>query len=191
MTANPDIFLSYNREDAVVAKLFADAFACEGLEVWWDQTLRSGEAYDEVTEAALRGAKVVVVLWSPRSVASRWVRAEATIGERNQALMPVTIEPCERPVMFELTQTADLAHWRGDADEIFCAASDSAGFRSVVVERSQRAANPSDVGICTPWRGDGGRCSHLRLALCPCLVALRQSSHWGVGSKNGLRLVAG
>ena len=113
----PDIFLSYNREDAAVAKRFADAFAREGLSVWWDATLRSGEAYDEVTEAALRGAKAVVVLWSPRSVVSRWVRAEATIADRCKTLVPVTIEACERPIMFELTQTAELSHWMGDAGD--------------------------------------------------------------------------
>jgi len=93
MSASPDIFLSYNREDADVAKMFADAFANEGMEVWWDVTLRSGETYDEVTEAALRGAKAVVVLWSPRSVASHWVRAEATIAHRAKTLVPATIEP--------------------------------------------------------------------------------------------------
>jgi TIR domain len=112
-----DIFLSYNREDAATAKRFADAFAAEGLTVWWDTALRSGEAYDEVTEAALRGAKAVVVLWSPRSVVSRWVRAEATIADRCKTLVPVTIEPCERPIMFELTQTAELSHWTGDAGD--------------------------------------------------------------------------
>ena len=32
MTA-PGIFLSYNREDAAVARLYADAFAAEGLSV--------------------------------------------------------------------------------------------------------------------------------------------------------------
>ena len=113
----PDIFLSYNREDAATAKLYADAFAAEGLNVWWDTALRSGEAYDEVTEAALRGAKAVVVLWSPRSVVSRWVRAEATIADRCKTLVPVMIEPCERPIMFELTQTAELSHWTGDAGD--------------------------------------------------------------------------
>ncbi len=113
----PDIFLSYNREDATVASRFADAFAAEGLNVWWDTALRSGEAYDEVTEAALRGAKAVVVLWSPRSVVSRWVRAEATIADRCKTLVPVMIEPCERPIMFELTQTAELSHWTGDAGD--------------------------------------------------------------------------
>ena len=55
------------------------------------------------------------MLWSPRSVVSRWVRAEATIADRCKTLVPVTIEPCERPIMFELTQTADLSHWTGDA----------------------------------------------------------------------------
>lgn len=59
----------------------------------------------------------MVVLWSPRSVESRWVRAEATIADRNKTLLPVTIEPCERPVMFELTQTADLTDWIGTPDE--------------------------------------------------------------------------
>ncbi len=117
MTANPDIFLSYNREDQAVARLYADAFAAEGLNVWWDTALRSGEAYDEVTEAALRAAKAVVVLWSPRSVVSRWVRAEATIADRCKTLVPVTIEACERPIMFELTQTAELSHWTGDAGD--------------------------------------------------------------------------
>ena len=112
--SQPDIFLSYNREDAATAKRFADAFAAEGLTVWWDTALRSGEAYDEVTEAALRGAKAVVVLWSPRSVISRWVRAEATIADRCKTLVPVMIEACERPIMFELTQTAELSHWTGD-----------------------------------------------------------------------------
>ena len=110
----PDIFLSYNREDQAVARRFAEAFAAEGFDVWWDATLKSGEAYDEVTEAALRTAKAVVVLWSPRSVVSRWVRAEATLADRNKTLVPCTIEPCDRPIMFELTQTAELSHWTGD-----------------------------------------------------------------------------
>ncbi len=118
MTAPPDIFLSYNREDQAMARRFADAFEREGFTVWWDATLRSGEAYDEVTETALRTAKAVVVLWSKKSVVSRWVRAEATLASRNKTLVPAMIEPCDRPIMFELTQTADLSRWDGSpADE--------------------------------------------------------------------------
>jgi TolB-like protein/Tfp pilus assembly protein PilF len=108
-----DIFLSYNREDQARAKLFAEAFEAQGFKVWWDVGLRTGEAYDEVTETALRTAKAVVVLWSKKSVQSRWVRAEATLADRNKTLVPCMIEPCERPIMFELTQTAELSHWDG------------------------------------------------------------------------------
>ncbi len=108
------IFLSYNREDQPVAKLFAAGFERAGLSVWWDTALRSGEAYDEVTESALRGARAVVVLWSPRSVVSRWVRSEATLADRNKTFVPAMIAPCDRPIMFELTQTAELSHWQGD-----------------------------------------------------------------------------
>jgi TolB-like protein/methylmalonyl-CoA mutase cobalamin-binding subunit len=113
----PDIFLSYNREDQARAKVFAEAFGAQGFSVWWDTELRSGEAYDEVTESALRTAKAVVVLWSKKSVVSRWVRAEATLADRNKTLVPCMIEPCERPIMFELTQTAELGHWQGEAGD--------------------------------------------------------------------------
>lgn len=117
-TAIPDIFISYNREDQVAARRFAEAFSAEGLDVWWDATLQSGDAYDQVTEKALNEAKAVVVLWSPRSVGSRWVRAEATVADRNGTLVPCMIEQCHRPVMFELTQTADMTSWNGDRGAI-------------------------------------------------------------------------
>ena len=117
MTAAPDIFLSYNREDQARAKLFAEAFEAQGFKVWWDVGLKTGEAYDQVTEKALREAKAVVVLWSKRSVESRWVRAEATLADRNKTLVPCMIEPCDRPIMFELTQTAELSHWQGEASD--------------------------------------------------------------------------
>lgn len=70
-----------------------------------------------MTETALRGAKAVVVLWWPRSVMSRWVRAEATLADRQKNLVPAMIEACERPIMFELMQTAELSHWLGDAGD--------------------------------------------------------------------------
>lgn len=111
-----EVFISYTRDEIAIARRFAQAFELAGLKVWWDQTLRSGEAYDEVTEGALRAAKAVVVLWSRKSVGSRWVRSEATLAHRQGTLLPVMIEACERPVMFELVQTADLSDWPGHTD---------------------------------------------------------------------------
>jgi TolB-like protein len=110
----PDIFLSYSREDHAVAARIAAALQQEGLDVWWDQALNAGDAYDRVTEQALESARAVVVLWSKHSVESRWVRAEATTADRLGTFVPVMIEPCKRPIMFELTQSADLSGWKGD-----------------------------------------------------------------------------
>ncbi len=113
----PDVFISYNREDRETAGLVASALAAEGFSVWWDAALRAGETYDEVTEQNLRSAGAVVVLWSKRSANSKWVRAEATVGERSSTLVPALIEDCDRPIRFELVQTADLRHWRGDRND--------------------------------------------------------------------------
>ncbi len=82
--------------------------------MWWDQALSAGETFDKATEKALKDAGAVVVLWSKRSVESRWVRSEATQADRFGTLVPATIEACDRPIMFELTHTADLANWSGD-----------------------------------------------------------------------------
>jgi TIR domain len=108
-----DVFLSYKSEDRPSAKVIADALEAEGISVWWDPALHTGQDYQDVIENNLRDAAVVVVLWSPRSVKSRWVRSEATIGDRKGALVPVMVEPCDRPVAFEAERTArnDLG-WR-------------------------------------------------------------------------------
>ena len=135
-----DVFLSYSSSDREAARRFADGLAGEGLTVWWDAALRAGETFDEVIENALKAAKSVIVLWSPRSVTSRWVRAEATLADRRNKLVPVIIEPCDRPIIFELTHTTDLSKWNG-------AASDAA-WRSMVkdvqqlVDRASASAAP-------------------------------------------------
>jgi hypothetical protein len=112
-----DIFLSYARQDRSTARLFADGLVAEGFTVWWDASLRSGETFDEVIERNLRDAKAVVVLWSPASVASRWVRAEATLADRRNKLAPAIIEACDRPIIFELTHAAELSDWTGDMSD--------------------------------------------------------------------------
>jgi formylglycine-generating enzyme required for sulfatase activity len=113
-----DIFLSYSRADRPKAQMVAEALIAEGFSVWWDKVLRAGQTYDEVTEGMLRDADVVVVLWSAVSVKSKWVRAEATLGQRTSVLVPAMMENVDRPIMFELTQSADLVGWEGDRSDL-------------------------------------------------------------------------
>lgn len=135
----PDIFISYSRQDQTVARHFAEGFEQEGLSVWWDQAINPGEAFDQVTEQALEEARAVVVLWSKTSVNSRWVRAEATQANANGRLVPVMIEPCRRPIIFELSHTVDLSHWQGDRDDPGWRAFAASVHR--VVERNAQAAS--------------------------------------------------
>lgn len=131
-----EIFVSYNREDLKTAQTIVDGLVAEGFDVWMDMNLQAGENYDEITEDRLHTARAVVVLWSSRSVKSRWVRAEATIGARKNTLVPLMIEPCDRPVMFELIQTTDLSGWDGDR-------TDPAWLNFIEVIRKRLAATPT------------------------------------------------
>lgn len=118
LVSGTDIFLSYARQDRPAARIFAESFIEEGFSVWWDAALHSGETFDEVIEQRLRDAGAVVVLWSRSSVASRWVRAEATLADRRRKLAPAIIEPCDRPIIFELTHAAELTDWNGDRTDV-------------------------------------------------------------------------
>ncbi len=109
-----DIFISYSREDRSAAHRIASLLENEGFTVWWDAAIHSGEAFDEIIEKQLRAAKAAVVLWSPRSVSSRWVRAEATLADRRNIFVPIIIEPCDLPILFELSHSNDLSTWNGD-----------------------------------------------------------------------------
>lgn len=96
--------------------MIATSLGDEGLDVWWDGVLRAGDAYDEVIEENLRNAGAVVVVWSQTSTKSKWVRAEATVGERHSTIVPALIQDCDVPIRFELMQTADLREWNGARD---------------------------------------------------------------------------
>ena len=137
--------MSYARQDRPTARLFAESLADEGFTVWWDASLHSGETFDEVIEKKLRDAKAVVVLWSPRSVASRWVRAEATLADRSNKLVPAIIEPCDRPIIFELTHAAELSDWTGDIADARWQTFVSDLRRLVGTEKPREAHEPQPV----------------------------------------------
>ncbi len=132
-----DIFISYARADRAAAQRVAEAFSAAGFSVWWDTELRAGDSFDLRIEKAIRDATAVVVLWSEHSVQSRWVRAEANLGDRLKRLLPALIGPCELPILFELTHTVDLSDWDGSpANE---------GWRSLLAEARRMVRNSAQT----------------------------------------------
>jgi formylglycine-generating enzyme required for sulfatase activity len=111
-----DIFISYKREEQPVARKLAEAIEAEGWSVWWDPKLRPGEHFDDVIEKALNAAKCVIVMWSERSVQSRYVRDEATYALDQDKLVPVAIENVNLPFRFKGVHTLSLLGWDGSKD---------------------------------------------------------------------------
>ena len=108
-----DIFISYKREEQPVARKLADALQKKGWSVWWDPKLRAGEHFDDAIEKALSDAKCVIVMWSKRSVKSRYVKDEATYALKHSKLVPIAIEEVDLSFRFEGIQTMRLINWDG------------------------------------------------------------------------------
>jgi hypothetical protein len=111
----PDIFISYDHRDLNAASMLANHFAVRGWSVWWDQSIPPGTDYTREIHAALEASRCVVVLWSPRSVGSIWVREEAKEAWERGVLFPVFIEEAKLPLPFAALQTIDLSDWGSTA----------------------------------------------------------------------------
>ena len=88
-----DIFVSYAHEDSTAADVLANDLLSLGWTVWRDDRIEVSDIFDDVIEARLDGASCVVVIWSPSSVRSRWVRAEAAAADEQGKLIPVCFHP--------------------------------------------------------------------------------------------------
>jgi formylglycine-generating enzyme required for sulfatase activity len=108
-----EIFISYSNKDRDKAKDIAEALKRQGFSVWWDRSILPGETFDAVIEEALDAAKCVIVLWSRTSVSSKWVKTEASEGDRRGILIPVLIDDVKIPLAFRRIQAADLRDWEG------------------------------------------------------------------------------
>jgi len=111
-----DVFVSYARSDkARVAPLVA-AIEAKGWSVWWDPEITPGQEFDDQIEAEIDAAKAVLVIWTPVSVASRWVRGEAREAAERGILVPVRFEQARLPMDVRAIHTTDLDGWNEDAE---------------------------------------------------------------------------
>jgi hypothetical protein len=108
-----NVFLSYDHEDAALARPLAAALEKAGHEVWYDRHIHGGAQYSRKIEQALDAADAVVVLWSPRSVESPWVRDEAAEGRDRGKLVPLSVGEVVPPMGFRQFQTIALGGWKG------------------------------------------------------------------------------
>ena len=113
-----DVFVSYARSDkSRVAPLVA-AIEANGWSVWWDPEITPGQEFDDQIDAEIDKARAVLVVWSPVSVASRWVRGEAREAAERGILVPVRFEQARLPMDVRAIHTTDLDGWNDDAGSV-------------------------------------------------------------------------
>ena len=110
----PDIFVSYARNDQLVARWLVELLRGEGWDIWWDPDIVPGDRFDKEIQKQLTASRCVIVIWSKDSVVSRWVVAEANEGLEPCRLVPVSIGDVKKPLPFGEIQSVDLTDWRGD-----------------------------------------------------------------------------
>jgi len=110
-----DVFVSYARSDKERVAPLVAAIEAKGWSVWWDPEIDAGQQFDDQIEAELKAAKAVLVVWTPTSVTSRWVRGEAREAADRGTLVPVRFEGASLPMDVRAIHTTELDGWGDDA----------------------------------------------------------------------------
>lgn len=93
------IFLSYSRKDIDFARKLSMDLEKAGYDVWWDLTdLRGGDDWVRVIPDAIAKSEFFIVVLSPNSVESEWVRKEYTQAlSLRKKIVPIMFTPCTVP----------------------------------------------------------------------------------------------
>ncbi|MEO6968213.1 MAG: TIR domain-containing protein [Rhodanobacteraceae bacterium] len=147
-----DVFVSYARGDkARVAPLVA-AIEAKGWTVWWDKEISPGQEFDDQIEAEIGAAGAVLVVWTPDSVASRWVRGEAREAAERGILVPVRFEQARLPMDVRAIHTTDLDGW--GEDPASAQAQEFLRALAAMIARSQAAQSAKTASASTPSSTD-------------------------------------
>ena len=109
-----DVFVSYVSENRAIAEMISRGLQGAGLSVWWDGHIHGGVSFRREIDRQLRGARVVIVLWSAASLESEWVCDEAQQALDENKLIPVRLDNVQPPLGFRQAQSLDFSGWNGD-----------------------------------------------------------------------------
>ncbi|MGN6314474.1 MAG: TIR domain-containing protein [Rhodanobacteraceae bacterium] len=154
-----DVFVSYARADkARVAPLVA-AIEARGWSVWWDPEITPGQEFDDQIDAEIDAAKAVLVVWTPLSVTSRWVRGEAREAAERGILVPVRFEQARLPMDVRAIHTTDLDGW--DENPASAQAQEFLRALAAMIARSQavQSAKVGKAPAASPASADSRRFS--------------------------------
>lgn len=93
------IFVSYSRKDIDFARKLSGDIEKAGYDVWWDLSdLRGGDDWVRVIPDAIASSDFFLVILSPNSIESEWVRKEYTQAlSLRKKIVPIMFTPCAVP----------------------------------------------------------------------------------------------
>jgi hypothetical protein len=112
-------FLSYARADEEFALRLATDLRFAGGAIWVDQfDIQPSERWDRAVEAAVREMKGLLLILSPRSMASENVLDEVSVAiDAKKQIIPVMYEKCVLPLRLSRVQFIDATRDYNDAYE--------------------------------------------------------------------------
>lgn len=104
------IFISYSREQVGIARRLAEELQQAGFAVWWDiSDLKAGVAWERAIETAIKTSQYCLILLTPDSVESEWVRKEYMYAISLQLqIIPILYQDCEIPLGLTTIQYLDF-----------------------------------------------------------------------------------
>jgi hypothetical protein len=103
-----EVFISYSRDDKKKVADLVDRLRNSGVNVWWDPQLTPGSQWTTEVEDRIKNSSSVVIVWSRRSIASFFVKAEAMLALNLDKARPVRIDEVPPPFPFETIHAHDL-----------------------------------------------------------------------------------
>jgi hypothetical protein len=106
------VFLSYSRTDRALAERVVAALRAVGVDVWWDQDM-PGVDWQQELERQVNELSALVVIWTPASTNSEYVRDEARLALSRHKLVNALCGVPAPPFPFDRINGLPIDDWNG------------------------------------------------------------------------------
>jgi hypothetical protein len=103
------IFISYSRDDHEYAQQLAGHLTDQGLTVWYDYALHTGDRFTTVIQAQIERCGAFVVVLTPAAVVSQWVNLELSYAHnQGRLILPLLLADVALPFLIHDVQYEDV-----------------------------------------------------------------------------------
>ncbi len=146
---NPEIFVSYSREDQAQVFPIVEKLRERGLNIWIDQEgIHGAKLWSQEIVKAIESSKVFILFASAKAFLSKNVTKElALASESDKHILPIFIEDAEIPaaMKYQLAGIQHLAHEKGQAAQTADKILSTLGNLEIQIPKSQSTITTSQI----------------------------------------------